>query len=400
MIRPELQVKLKLSLSLLLKNQIEVLLLPSFELEQLLKEEKEENPFLEEVYINKNKAEIFDQQRPREIPYVSDPFEEFLKNLRLEIEGKDLEIALELVSRTDERGYLREDLSAIAQEIQVNAEYLEEVRRKIMRIEPLGVCSKDFLEFAFLQIEDLYPEEADFLKTRLKDILSGKPIEEEAKRKLSHLRTSPIVRIQTPSGIPKVDAVIELDGDQLKAYLYEEIIELKPSNYYMELYRKASGKTKEFLKDYFERFRSFQLALKIRRENLKRILERIVDVQGDFLKGKGPLKSLLVKDIASELGVSESTVSRLVNSKFVRTPQGTYPLRFFFVRESVGGVSQEELMRLIKELIEGEDKSKPLSDEEIARILNEKGITVARRTVAKYREMLGIPSSRQRRKRA
>ena len=104
----------------------------------------------------------------------------------------------------------------------------------------------------------------------------------------------------------------------------------------------------------------------------------------------------MVKDLARELNLSESTVSRLINSKFVKTPQGTYPFRFFFVRETAGGISQEQLMKKIKEIIEKEDKERPLSDEEIANILRREGYSVARRTVTKYREMLGIPPSRKR----
>ena len=258
------------------------------------------------------------------------------------------------------------------------------------------MCSKDFLEFAKIQLKELYPEEQDLLE-ELEKAIRGEGISDEAKRKLSHLRRSPIEEPVSAPKVSKVDAVIELDDGDLVGYIYEELIDIRPNLRYMEMVRSVKGEAKEFLKEYLERLENFKKILSIRRENLRKILDLIIETQEDFLKGGGNLKSLMVKDVAGRLGISESTVSRLINSKYVKTPQGTYPFRFFFVRETVGGISQEELMREIRKIVEEEDKRKPFSDEEIARILQSKGYSVARRTVAKYREMLGIPSSRERR---
>ena len=396
MLRHELQLKLKVNLNLLLRNQVEILIHPVQELEQLLKEEKESNPFIEEIYVSERAYYLFEERKLPEPKVKTHPLDTLQKNVRAELEGIDLEIANDLISQTDERGFFKGDVKTIARKFGVSEEYVEDIREFVMSLDPVGVCSKDVVEFARVQIKDLYPEDPNLLN-EFEKALSGENISETARLKLSHLRLSPIEEEISIPKVSKVDAVIELDDGELVGYVYEELIEIRPNRSYMDLLSTTKGSAKEFLREYLERYENFRKILSIRKENLKKILEEIIEVQGDFLRGEGNLKTLLVKDVAQRLGVSESTISRLINSKYVKTPQGTYPFRFFFVRESVGGMSQEELMREIKNVIDQEDKSKPLSDDEIAKILQSKGYNVARRTVAKYREILGIPSSRRRR---
>jgi len=396
MIRQELQLRLKLNLNLLLKNQVEVLLYPSQELEQILKEEKEQNPFIDEVYISARARQIFEERRVPEPRYEQSDLQRLLRNLRAELEGKDLEIAMDLVSSVDERGYFHGDTDKIARTHGVSEEYVEDLREFVMGLEPTGVCSKDFFEFAVLQIRDLYPDEEEDLVSELEKLLRGEKVGDEAKKKLSHLRMSPLTSSENVYRVARVDAVIELDDGQLVGYLYEDFIDIRPSRQYLEMVKRVRGSAREYLRDLQERYENFKKIIRIRRENLRKILDQIIEVQGPFLMGEGNLRTLMVKDVASKLNISESTVSRLINSKYVKTPQGTYPFRFFFVRETAGGVSQEQLMRKIREVIESEDRQRPYSDDDIARILKGEGFRVARRTVAKYREMLGIPSSRER----
>ena len=397
MLRQELQLKVKLSLNLLLKNQIEVLLYPAQELEQILKEEQESNPFIEEVSISPRVRELFEERRQPEVVQKSSPVEVLMRNVRSELEGTDLKIAEELVSCTDGRGFFVGDVEEIARKFGVSPEYVEDIREFVARLEPVGVCSKDIKEFFKIQIEDLYPEEKELL-SYLDSLFEGREVPKRVKEKLSHLRLYPLGEEASPCKVARVDAVIEMDDGELVGYLYEDFVDIKVSKSYLELVSKAKGEAKEFLREYLERCNNLKRILQLRRENLRKILDEIIEVQGDFLRGEGSLKTLKVRDVAEKIGVSESTVSRLINSKYVKTPQGTYPFRFFFVRETAGGVSQEELMKRIKEIISSEDPSKPLSDEEIASLLQAEGINVARRTVAKYREALGIPPSRKRRK--
>ncbi len=398
MLRQELQLRLKLNLNLLLKNQVEILLYPVQELEQILKEEKESNPFIEEVYVSEKARLLFEEKKFPEAKYRPHPIEALKRNIRAEFEGTDLEIALELISNVDEKGFFTGNIQQIAQKFGVSEEYVEDIREFITTLEPIGICSRGVYEFVKVQIRELYPDEPNLIE-EFEKALKGKKISEDVKIKLRHIRLTPIEEEISSPKVSKVDAVIELDDGELVGYVYEDLIDIKPNRFYIEMLSSVKGEAREFLKEYLERYENFKKILSVRRENLKKILDEIIEVQADFLRGEGNLKSLLVKDVAYKLNISESTVSRLINSKYVKTPQGTYPFKFFFVRETAGGISQDELMRKIKEIISSENKSKPLSDDEIAKILKDQGYKVARRTVTKYRELLGIPSSRERKRR-
>ncbi len=398
MLRHELQLRLKLNLNLLLKNQIELLIHPTQELEQLLKEEKEANPFIEEVVVRADAKEFFEERWKPEQRAKYHPLEILQKNLKAELEGLELQIALELVSCTDERGFFRGSVREIASRFGVPENYVEDLREFITTVEPIGVCSKDVYEFLKLQAKEFYPEDEELLEF-IDKLKEGTEPPQRIKARLRTLRLAPVEENVAPFRIGRVDAIIELDDGHLVGHIYEELIDIKLSRTYMEIFSKVKGEARAFLKKYAERYENLKKVLSLRKENLRKILNIIMEVQEPFLKGEGNLRTLLVKDVANRMGISESTVSRLINSKYVRTPQGTYPFRFFFVRETVGGISQEELMREIKNIVSEEDPRRPLSDEEIAKILKEKGYDVARRTVAKYRDLLGIPSSRQRRQR-
>jgi len=400
MIKPELelQLKTKLSLNLLLKNNVEILSYSTFEFEELLQEESISNPFVESFEVKVPKSVNFGEGVPdiSSVPYTPDSLRTLEENIKAEFEGKEMEIALDLIYNTDEKGFLSADLKDISAQHGVSEEYVENIRKRIIRLDPLGVCSKNVYEFIEIQIEELYPDKKEEYLRILNRIKSGK-VDSSDRELLRGFRMFPL-----ESGINsyrggRVDAVIEVDDGNLVYFIYEDFFSIKLREDYMELYERSKGEVKKFLKNMIERINVYNKILNLRRETLKSILEEIIGVQRDFLLGEGPLKGLLMKDIAAKLGISESTLSRICNSKYVKTPVGTYPLRFFFVRNTAEGVSQEELMRKIKEIIEKEDKRNPLSDEEIANILRKQGMNTARRTVAKYRDILGIPSSRERR---
>jgi RNA polymerase sigma-54 factor len=164
--------------------------------------------------------------------------------------------------------------------------------------------------------------------------------------------------------------------------------------------------TEKEVKDYVkERYRSaIQLMRNIeqRKNTILRTCEAIVRRQADFLeKGVDAMKPMMIKEVAEEIGVHPSTVSRAVSNKYVHTPQGVYELRFFFSEGVNGpegaGTPLMLLKRKVKKLIEDEDSRKPLTDDQIAAMLQSQGIDVTRRTVAKYREDMRIPSTHQRR---
>ncbi len=399
MIRQELdlQLKTKLSLNLLLKNNVEILSYSTFEFEELLQEESIANPFVESFDVKVPKSVNFGEGVPdiSAVPYTPDPLERLKENIKAEFEGKDLEIALDLIYNTDDKGFISVNLKDISDQHNVSEEYVEEIRKRIMRLDPVGVCSRNVYEFFEVQVEELYPDKKEEYMKLLDKIASGS-VDKKDRKLLKGFRMFPLEGGTNSYKGGRVDAVIEVDDGNLVYFIYEDFFSIKIREDYLELYEKSRGEVKKFLKDMIERINVYNKILNLRREVLKNILEEIVKVQKDFLLGEGPLKGLLMKDVAGKLEISESTLSRICNSKYVKTPVGTYPLRFFFVRNATEGVSQEELMRRIREIIENEDKRNPLSDEEIANILKREGMNTARRTVAKYRDLLGIPSSRER----
>ncbi|AAC06814.1 RNA polymerase factor sigma-54 [Aquifex aeolicus] len=397
MLNQRLEVRQKLNLKLLLKQDLELLTYQTQELEKLIHEEVLVNPLIKGVFKKIPKSFEVKETVPYQIPYTPSELEELQQNIKLELEGKEQELALELLNYLNEKGFLSKSVEEISDVLRCSVEELEKVRQKVLRLEPLGVCSKDVWEFLELQIEEIYPEEEEILKKALRDLKRGKKLKPEIKGKLSRLRLFPLSSsAEKVYTFAKVDAIIEEENGEFFIYLYEDFIDIDLNEEYWELYKKSRNLQKE-LKEAFERYESIRKVLDIRRRNLRKVLEKIVERQKDFLTGKGSLKPLTLREVSSEIGIHESTLSRIVNSKYVKTPVGTYSLRTFFVRESAEGLTQGELMKLIKEIVENEDKRKPYSDQEIANILKEKGFKVARRTVAKYREMLGIPSSRERR---
>jgi RNA polymerase sigma-54 factor len=236
----------------------------------------------------------------------------------------------------------------------------------------------------------------------------GSPVE-EAQRAIDFIRTldpRPGQRYnRSDARLIEPDVAFVKRGDEYVVVMNEEDLpSLRLNQGYRRLLTKE-GAEKD-VKDYVkERYRSaLQLMRNIeqRKNTILRTCESIVRRQGDFLeKGVDALRPMMIKEVAEEIGVHPSTVSRAVSNKYVHTPQGVYELRFFF-SEGVGGPEGAStplmlLKRKVKKLIEEEDPRKPLTDDHLAAMLQEQGIDVTRRTVAKYREDLRIPSTHQRR---
>jgi len=166
--------------------------------------------------------------------------------------------------------------------------------------------------------------------------------------------------------------------------------------------KKASPEAKEFVKKKFESAKWFIASIYQRRETLLKVMRAIIDKQRQWFEEGEVLKPMIYKDIAEVVGVDISTISRVVNSKYVQTEFGVHPLRYFFTsgieNENGEDISNQEVKQRVKEIISKEDPSNPLNDDQIAEILKQDGIHIARRTIAKYREQLGIPIARLRKK--
>jgi len=301
-------------------------------------------------------------------------------------------------------------------------EVMEKALRAVQSLDPAGVGARDLKECLLLQIESrngrggvawqIVSNHMRLLETRqfreLARVL-GRPQEhiDIAVAMIRHLNPQPGVRYSGPGArTVEPDVYFTRDGDDFVIQMNDdELPQLRLNAQYRKMLERDQGATKE-VRDYVrERYSSaIQLMKNIeqRKQTILRVCEAIKRRQMEFLsQGIDYLKPMMIKDVAEEVGVHPSTVSRAVASKYAHTPHGVYELRYFF-SEAVQGPSGGEtplllLKRKVKKMIEEEDQRHPLTDEQITSRLQAEGIDVTRRTVAKYREDMKIPSTHQRR---
>lgn len=356
-----------------------------------------------------------------------------------DLDENEMILAEYLVGNLDENGYLRRELPAIVNDlafsmniITTTAE-LEEVLKRIQELDPPGVGARDLRECLLIQIRKTEPKDYD---VKLAEVVISKYFEEFTKKhyeKIAKRLDIPeedlkpaidfILKLNPKPGNSMVesartiqhivpDFLLTVENDELKLSLNSRNApELRISREYkemMEHYAKSKSRDPKereammFVKQKIDGAKWFIDAIKQRNETLLLCMQAIVDYQKEFfLTGdETKLKPMILKDIADMLGMDISTISRVANSKYIQTPYATYLLKYFF-SESLSTdegeeVSSREVKQILKEAIEAESKRKPLTDEKLMQILNEKGYNIARRTVAKYREQLGIPVARLR----
>ena len=197
--------------------------------------------------------------------------------------------------------------------------------------------------------------------------------------------------------------VTEVDGGWRVSLNPDNDPGLKLNRYYISLLRSSGGKDVEYLRGRLQEARWLLASLELRNRTLISVAQCIVELQQDFLEqGELAMQPMILRDVAEVVGVHESTVSRATTRKYMLTPRGIYEMKYFFsshVRTSTGGaVSATAVKARLQILLDNEPQKKPLSDQDLSDILKEAGIRVARRTVAKYRESLGISSSSERRR--
>ncbi len=327
-----------------------------------------------------------------------------------------------IIGNLDEDGYL----SASPEEIAAVGEHkLPEVEaglRVVQSLDPAGVGARNLRECLLLQIESIngkggvawqiVSNHLRLLETRqFKEIAKvlGRPMEhvEIAVGMIQHLNPRPGLRYSGAGArVVEPDVYFIKDGEDYIIQMNDEDVpQLRLNAQYKRMLDRDNGATKE-VRDYVrERYTSaIQLMKNIeqRKQTIMKVCQTIVRRQGEFLSyGLDALKPMMIKEVAEEVGVHPSTVSRAVANKYAHTPQGVFELRYFF-SEAVQGPSGGNtplllLKRKVKKMIEEEDRSKPLTDEQITALLQAEGIEVTRRTVAKYREDMKIPSTHQRR---
>jgi RNA polymerase sigma-54 factor len=330
-----------------------------------------------------------------------------------------------IIGNLDEDGYLSASLEEIAAVGEHKPEQVEEALRVVQSLDPAGVGARNLRECLLLQIEgmngrggvawQIVTNHLRLLETRqFKEIAKalGRPMEhiDIAVSMIQHLNPRPGLRYSGAGArVVEPDVYFIKDGDDYIIQMNDEDVpQLRLNAQYRRMLDRDNGATKE-VRDYVrERYTSaIQLMKNIeqRKQTILKVCQAIVRRQTEFLShGLDSLKPMMIKEVAEEVGVHPSTVSRAVASKYVHTPQGVFELRYFFseaVQGPSGGATPLLLLkRKVKKMIDDEDRAKPLTDEQITVLLQHEGINVTRRTVAKYREDMKIPSTHQRRVRS
>jgi len=343
--------------------------------------------------------------------------------LSVSVFSEDIRDAAEtIIGNLDEDGYLTAPLEEIAAMGEHTQEQIEAALKAVQSLDPAGVGARDLRECLLLQLESrnakggvAWQIVANHLRLvemrqlrELAKVLARPPEHIEiAVRVIKRLNPRPGLRYSGPGArVVEPDVYITKDGDNWIIQMNdEEIPQLRLNSQYRKMLDRDQGATKD-VRDYVrERYTSaIQLMKNIeqRKQTILKVCESIVRRQMDFLaQGLDFLKPMMIKEVAEEVGVHPSTVSRAVAGKYVHTPQGVFELRYFF-SEAVQGPSGSAtplllLKRRVKKMIEEEDSAHPLTDEQITAMLQASGIQVTRRTVAKYREDMKIPSTHQRR---
>ena len=335
----------------------------------------------------------------------------------LELSPLQKKIATEIIGNIDPEGYLKATLEEIASASRTKVGAVEEVLRKIQSLDPPGVGARDLREALLIQLERKGPQAAlarEIVREHLallakKDwkmlarIFSASDLAiKKAAELVARLDPKPGRSFYANDAIAVTpDATVSIKGgteDGLEIEMHNDFIpELRINAEYRRMMREKGldDKTKEFLKTRLASGMDFLKAIALRGSTLRAITDEIVRAQPFFFtRGFSFLRPLRLKDIAERVHLHESTISRAIHGKYLKTPQGTIPYKSFFSQmvetENGDGESQKSIMERIRSLVEKEDPRKPLSDLAIAKNLNDEGIPLARRTVAKYREALKI----------
>jgi RNA polymerase sigma-54 factor len=338
-----------------------------------------------------------------------------------DIEPKVLEAMRHLVGSLDDRGFLTQSAADVALQTNLPLDVVQQAIKLLKTFDPPGIGCQNIAESLIQQL--IAKGRSDSLAARiLRDhftLLSRRRIPEIARKLGSHMDDVQVAieEIGTLDPAPGrrfaddnnrvvvPDVTVEKDGEEWKIILNSDYIpRLRISSTYRELIAKGTlnKQEREYLRERMRAGKFLINSIEQRQQTIERITREIIKVQTEFFeKGVSKLKPLTMTQIADVVGVHETTVSRAIANKYIRTPHGVFDFKYFFTpgyqADSGASVSNTSVKDMINDLIEGEDRSHPLSDQEIVGKLQEKGINIARRTVAKYREELGLLPSNLRR---
>ena len=396
------------------------------ELEKDLENEIQVNPVIEEKSIEEsrsnNQVDSFQDQSSYELFLANIPeSRDITDDLITQIDTSNLDeksklIGKEIVFNLDKNGFLDIELELIADNHNVDVEEIEQVRKEVMELNPVGVGSKDLKEYLTFQIgdsnalsnkivenyfDDFLNQDKDKIKQHIN--CTDKEID-EAFSFISDQNFSPI--LDNDLGIENVlpDAIVKEKEDKWLILINDRLLnKYQISQDYLDaaMNSNSSKEEKTFLKNHISDAQNILDTLNYRSNTLKDVIEQILLVQGNFLSNKSEfLNPLKLEDIANKIDKDISSISRVVKNKYIDTPIGLISLKSLFsnslTKKSGKTASTNELKKVMLEIIDAEDKKSPLSDSDIVEKLNEKDFLIARRTVAKYRKLLDIKNVNQR----
>ena len=339
---------------------------------------------------------------------------------------RDSRIGIALIDAIDDDGYLREDLPALAASLRPDLETTPDdmlpVLHRIQQFDPIGVGARDLGECLRLQLQAL-PEDTPELALAL--AIAAGPLQQLPKLGIDGIRA--LLGCPAPAAETAVQLLRTLDPrpgtryGSLPAgsYIHPDCVIWRQQGLwrvalaagalprvaiqrdYQQMLRHASGSDADYLRGHLQEARWLLKSLEARGDTLLKVARCLLKQQAAFLEfGDSALRPLTLREVATEVGLHESTVSRAIARKYVRTPRGTLPLKAFFASgidtEGGGEASSTAIQAMIRRLIDDENPRKPLSDAKLADLLKQAGIPVARRTVAKYREAMNISASHER----
>lgn len=328
-----------------------------------------------------------------------------------------------IIGNLDEDGYLNVSLEECVAETGVPLETVEGILRTIQEFDPVGVAARDLKECLLIQLKQLSPRDpvAEKIVQDHLSLLKNRNYPAIARRlsvsvERVNRAASLISRLEPKPGrayggeiaqeiIPDV-YVYKLEGEYVVSLNDEGVPRLKVNSYYRRILAEGRNALQEDRKYIQEKLRSALWLIRSidqRQRTIYKVAKSIVKFQKDFLdQGIQYLKPLVLRDVAEDIQMHESTISRVTNNKYMHTPQGIYELKFFFNAgiPSIQGeaMASESVKSLLREIIEQENPKKPYSDEKLVQMLKERNIHIARRTISKYRETMKILSSSERRK--
>ncbi|MEE1038179.1 MAG: RNA polymerase factor sigma-54 [Eubacterium sp.] len=415
-------------------QSLNILRFTTGELNELIKKELMDNPALEQYadeYMNKSMSVT-----QKDVNLEEDNYEKYVSQgetlqdyLRLQLtvavkSKRDREVGEFIIESLDDNGYMTFSVKEIAEKMSVDLENVQEILKIVQTFDPPGVAAVDVRDCLLRQLKtegDIESLAKKILLNHIEDVAGNRlsAIAEKLDAQLEEVQQAvDLIKSLNPhpgstyeSGrtveyiVPDIFVTEDENGILIVEDNRKSTPTLMVSSYYKRIYQEAEDKDeiKEYLHQKLESAAALIRSIEQRRNTILKISEQIVDFQQEFFKkGEKHLKPMKLNDVAEALDIHQSTVSRTVNGKYLQCSRGIFELKYFFTSkicgQMSGDVSSGSIKAYIKEIIAGENSNKPYSDEKILDILKEKGFKLSRRTVAKYRDEMGIPSSSKRKR--